>query len=507
MCLDPSYLYISLCKSYFDSIITSLFRALRIAERMKSDALAKVDRITISSSSRRTQDAYFEREFGRVLGRSLSLAALDAELKQAYTNLIASGNFEVVDMKVDVDRAGSGPLTSHLHLFVKEKGVPYLKLESFVQSSGKASGSDVGLAIQGALRNPFGYGESFQLSVGGSSQGSKDNVVSARFPHTFIRDHILQVSGKTVESNTSYFTSFNQNSYSFLGELFAKDVQRSLAAEVSVRDEVPIKNDKVTNAYVTSIPIMNMIAPSTKVSLKYNHSYDSRDSTTVPTKGIYAVGSVEVALPPGDAQFIRTEFSIQDNIMLKRSGSNSSDGLVLSLAGACGVIHPLQTSFYQLYNHIFVDKDQIMPFEPPRNRIYATDRYHSGGPMNLRGFSVYGIGPRANPSTTGGFEGGDSIGGLVKINVSAILSCPLRLPWPGLHDARGFFFLNRGSLGMGDRSSIRNYFGFPRLSIGSGMAINISSAARLEVTYSVPLVYARHDIIKPFQIGVGFSII
>jgi outer membrane protein assembly factor BamA len=474
---------------------------------MNLEKPTRINRITISGPSRRTQDAYFERQLESVLHQRLPLQLLDAELRKVYTNLISSGNFEVVNMKLEVDKDSGGPYNSHLHIFVKEKGMPFLKLESFVQSSGKAAGNDVGLAAQGALRNPFGYGESFQLSIGGSSQGTKDNVISARFPHTFIRDHILQVSGKTLESNTAYYTSFNQKSYSLFGDLFSKDLQRNLSAEISVRDEIPLKHDKVAHAYSASLPIMNMIAPSTKLSLKYNHSYDSRDSPLLPTKGVYAAGSIEVALPPGDAQFVRADVSFQDNILLKSFLSNPADGLVLSVAASCGLIHPLQASFHQLFNRIFRASDEVMPLEPPVNRIFATDRYQAGGPMNLRGLSIYGIGPRANAAAAGGYEAGDSIGGLVKSNVSAGVSCPLRLPWPGLHDARGFLFLNCGALGKGEWSSTRNYLGSPRLSIGSGFAINLSNAARLEVSYAMPLLYAKHDLSKPFQIGVGLSLI
>ena len=45
-----------------------------------------------------------------------------------------------------------------------------------------------------------------------------------------------------------------------------------------------------------------------------------------------------------------------------------------------------------------------------------------------------------------------------------------------------------------------------RASAGAGVAIAIGPSVNLEVTYSIPILKASHDVIKPFQLGVGLSI-
>lgn len=50
-------------------------------------------------------------------------------------------------------------------------------------------------------------------------------------------------------------------------------------------------------------------------------------------------------------------------------------------------------------------------------------------------------------------------------------------------------------------------FGHMRASIGTGICCNLGSAVRLEATYSVPFLYNAHDVLHPFQFGVGLSIL
>jgi outer membrane protein assembly factor BamA len=49
-------------------------------------------------------------------------------------------------------------------------------------------------------------------------------------------------------------------------------------------------------------------------------------------------------------------------------------------------------------------------------------------------------------------------------------------------------------------------FGHLRASAGAGAAIALAPSVNLEVTYSIPILKASHDVIKPFQLGVGLSI-
>lgn len=50
------------------------------------------------------------------------------------------------------------------------------------------------------------------------------------------------------------------------------------------------------------------------------------------------------------------------------------------------------------------------------------------------------------------------------------------------------------------------FFGYLRASVGAGISLTLSPAVTLEATYSIPVLKASHDNIKPFQLGVGLSL-
>jgi outer membrane protein assembly factor BamA len=62
-----------------------------------------------------------------------------------------------------------------------------------------------------------------------------------------------------------------------------------------------------------------------------------------------------------------------------------------------------------------------------------TTRYHAGGPLSIRGFGGYGIGPRAPPSAPSSTElaqdviTGDALGGFAKSTFLGTLSVPINL--------------------------------------------------------------------------------
>jgi outer membrane protein assembly factor BamA len=178
--------------------------------------------------------------------------------------------------------------------------------------------------------------------------------------------------------------------------------------------------------------------------------------------------------------------------------------------------------------------------------------------MALRGFTAYGIGPRAQNNiiaadglivtgTTSNNLAGDNIassatsatapgtnstatarsivpyfhdeqrpgnafGGLCKFSVLGMLSAPININALGPDGARAFIFMNAGSVGMAHMRNIHPngtnvpFFGHLRASVGTGLAITVGPAVRLEMTYAVPLLKAPHDATKSFQLGVGLSI-
>lgn len=62
------------------------------------------------------------------------------KLQKVYSNVLASGLFEIVeiDYKLNSFDTKNDVYHTSVHVKVKEKGIPYLKMESYVQSNAAA---------------------------------------------------------------------------------------------------------------------------------------------------------------------------------------------------------------------------------------------------------------------------------------------------------------------------------------------------------------------------------
>ncbi len=163
--------------------------------------------------------------------------------------------------------------------------------------------------------------------------------------------------------------------------------------------------------------------------------------------------------------------------------------------------------------------------------------------MSLRGFENYGVGsrslsdtavlsspPSSSSSATVSVPSmslssvsplGASLGGSYRATLLGMLSVPVPLLTLASAGARAFLFVNAGILGKPnfwksptqDSSSttmtstpIRILSDNCRLSMGCGISLPVGEAARIELTYSVPLKQHMSDVTKPFQIGLGITV-
>jgi outer membrane protein assembly factor BamA len=134
---------------------------------------------------------------------------------------------------------------------------------------------------------------------------------------------------------------------------------------------------------------------------------------------------------------------------------------------------------------------------------------------------------------------GDSLGGNSRSSLLIGLSVPCPIPVLANSQMRAFLFCNMGSIGRnhlmhatnnhnsdnnGDSNNNNHnsnsnnsdnpfqsssyslpWFGYVRVSLGGGILVHLSERVRFESTYSIPVVRADHDNIRPFQIGVGLT--
>ena len=459
-----------------------------------------VKKVSISGNNR-TKLSFFDNEISDTLNVS-SIDQLRSSLDRLHGNLMSKGLFDTVDINVDEIKKNndSNSIPIEINVKVTEKGIPFLKMESFVRQHNGSN--NVGCEIQGALRSPLGYGESLRVSIGQSSTGSKDTLIVADIPN--VTDYHLntQVTIQSKEENNSYFLSFKQKIHSIVTDFEAKNKAHKVVCELAVRDEIPLPNTKFAHAKDISVELMRSLISSTKISTKYVYTYDDRDNGASPSTGNYLQSTTELALPSGSAQFLKTELSTQLHRTLG-PGIFGQPGLVASLCGNLGLLIPLK----------------VFGFEPTTSTGYLgngkiphmSDRFYLGGPLSLRGFHNYGIGSR-NSLVAGGSQFGDPFGGISKSSLLLSLSVPIPVMSLAQNNGRAFMFFNAGSLGSPNYWAIsRNkeklsLFGAPRVSIGGGLSFAFGSAARLEGTYTIPLLKSNSDVVKPFQLGVSLTI-
>ena len=318
----------------------------------------------------RTKESFFAAEFDGI-EKCQNVETLYTHLGEVSSRLQRSGIFEGLETNIRVlnDEQRTTAAGERIHniaidVNVKEVGIPFLKMESYVRagsggassSSGSGSSSfapkgDIGGQLQGALRNPLGYGEVAKLSVGRSTTGGREFILDLTVPNVIIlpkpswylghsiaptnryshnqptttpttshEPYELYVGAKKIEENSSYFVSFRQVTHSLLGELSSRTGAHKLSAELAVRDEIPTVYERQANpdgsgaSGSASEGLLSLVNSSAKSSLKYVFTHDSRDTPASPTQGTFLQSTVELAAPPygwrmydGSARYVRTE--------------------------------------------------------------------------------------------------------------------------------------------------------------------------------------------------------
>ncbi len=132
----------------------------------------------------------------------------------------------------------------------------------------------------------------------------------------------------------------------------------------------------------------------------------------------------------------------------------------------------------------------------------VADRFYLGGPLNVRGFEMRGLGPNVDAN---------ALGGLTYFASGLHLYTPL--PFLTSKTTRGFsdlfrthLWANAGNL-ITDCRSIDEAAQNFRLTCGLGLALKIGGIARIELNYCIPLRLQRSDRPVPgvqFGIGVHF---
>lgn len=196
---------------------------------------------------------------------------------------------------------------------------------------------------------------------------------------------------------------------------------------------------------------------NTALPLTAGWSRDKRDSAIYTRRGTLQKVTLELAVPPGELRYYRTQYELQWFIPVRREN-------VLQLTGRVG------------YADGYDDKP--LPFYK---------NFYLGGVGTVRGYDTASIGPED--------ENGDALGGRALL----VGNAEFFFPFPGLEKDRSVrlsAFLDAGSLS--DTFDDTD----PRASVGIALSW-FSPVGPLKISYGFALNATDDDETQPFQFSVG----
>ncbi|KAJ0422542.1 surface antigen-domain-containing protein [Aspergillus carlsbadensis] len=237
-----------------------------------------------------------------------------------------------------------------------------------------------------------------------------------------------------------------------------------------------------------------------KSSVFHSWTADRRDNPFLPSRGYYAKAFNELAgwgPLKGDVAFWKSEIETQGAVPIPIPGIKGDSGISFTTGFRAGLLYPLG-----------FDSDSRLPRLSRLN-----DRFQLGGPTDVRGFRLSGLGPH---------DGADAVGG----DVYAAGSANLLLPLPRVGAEKPLrlqAFVNGGRLlplrtaqktapatsgEVTDAiastvSELGN--GLPSVAAGVGL-VYAHPAARFELNVSLPLVLRKgEEGRKGLQLGIGIN--
>ena len=238
-----------------------------------------------------------------------------------------------------------------------------------------------------------------------------------------------------------------------------------------------------------------------KSSITHTWINDIRNNPLLPSRGYYIKTISEIAgwgPLQGDVAFWKSEVETQTAFSVPIPGVRGDSGVSFTTSLRAGILYPLGLG---------------MESKPQASHI--NDRFQLGGPTDVRGFRLSGLGPR---------DGTDAIGG----DVYAAGSANVLFPLPRVGADRPFriqAFLNGGRLlalkhpkkGVEmDSTAVQEIVystvaelasGLPSMAAGIGL-VYAHPVARFELNFSLPLVLRqREDARKGLQFGIGLNLL
>ncbi|KAK4118925.1 hypothetical protein N657DRAFT_582761 [Parathielavia appendiculata] len=440
---------------------------------------------------------------GTTLGQVLDRVGV-ATKKMARFDIFKEEGFRV--FLSEAPRPESNPLTDRtdLDISIRVKEKP-----RWAFSAGTDFGNAEGSAYTNAVaRNIFGGAET--LSVNASTGTRTRSAYNATFSTPVNGNPDLRLSVEALRSATQKPWASHEE------QLTGGNLRLAWLTDNSDSHALSYSSvwRQLTGLAATASPTVRAdTGDSLKSSVTHTFTRDRRDNPMLPQSGYLLRTISELAgWGPlnGDVAFAKTELEASGALSLSLPGltSSSSKQPGISIGGGLrlGLLYPLPIGSYS-------------PLSGCAQPSRISDRFQLGGPTDVRGFKLGGLGPH---------DGVDSVGGDVYAagGVNALIPLPRTGPDSPLRlqlfanagrlvalnakhseeKAREGLAMDSATVFRGVKSAVGELAnGLPSLAAGFGL-VYAHPVARFELNFSLPLVLRRgEEGRKGLQVGVGIN--
>ncbi|KAB8302659.1 hypothetical protein EYC80_006023 [Monilinia laxa] len=444
--------------------------------------------VTISSirllGPSRTRRSFLDSIFKRLLSANrdepYKLSEALQELSIATNKLRRHGIFHD-DISMFIDKSdptdpSSTPSDIDIYIRARERGVITLKTGTDL---GNAEGSAYGNA---QWRNIFGGAEA--LNVNAATGTRTRSAYQATFETPIFSDPDKRIAVDILSSSTSKPWASHEE------VLKGGGIKYSWASGGGSTHQVGYNGvwRQVTGLAGNASPtVRNDVGDTVKSSISHTWLKDERNHPILPNQGYLLKTISEIAgwgPLKGDVGFWKSE--IESSGAVKVPGI---PGASLTAGIRAGMLYPLGVGVGTAA-------------KPSR----INDRFQLGGPTDVRGFKIGGLGPRDRQDAVGG-------------DIYAASSINLLLPLPRVDVStplRLQLFANAGrllALKTPDKNTSKDVYGtiaelgkeIPSLAAGIGM-VYAHPVARFELNFGLPIVVRKgEETRKGLQFGVGIN--
>lgn len=382
----------------------------------------------------------------------------------------------------------SSPTDVDVYFGVKEKGKLQLKTGTDL---GNAEGSAYGNLL---WRNIFGGAET--LNVNASLGTRTRSAYQAAFETPILCEPFRRWEIGGVQSTTQKHWASHEEA------VRGGWTKLKWSSGNTSRHEVGYSGywRQITGLAANASPsVRDEAGDSIKSSISHTWTTDSRDNTSLPSSGYYMKTLSELAgwgPLKGDVAFWKSEAETQSAVPIPIPGIKGNSGVSFTMGLRAGLLYPL-----------------ALGSNPNPEASHINDRFQLGGPTDVRGFRLSGLGPRDGPDAVGG-------------DIYAAGSANLLLSLPRLGPEKPFrfqAFMNGGRLlalpgsqkdGPMNSEDVRKSVsstiselgnGLPSMSAGVGLVF-AHPVARFELNFSLPLVLRKgEEGRKGLQLGIGIN--